>query len=107
MWRERLRRFSKSGLSVARFCEREKVSPASFYQWRRKLAERGAFQQVVLAESEAKRDGDAEVGFVAIDFAGVRVKVPADRVELVRAVVRELVRATGSDGIDSAGETSC
>jgi hypothetical protein len=36
-WRQRFERFSKSGLAVVPFCEREGVSPASFYYWRKKL----------------------------------------------------------------------
>ena len=37
-WRERLRRFDRSGLTVLEFCEREGVSTAGFYAWRRRLA---------------------------------------------------------------------
>ena len=37
-WRDRLRRFASSKLSVVEFCRREKVSAPSFYQWRKKLA---------------------------------------------------------------------
>jgi hypothetical protein len=38
-WRDRLLRFDRSGLSVADFCIDENYSPASFYQWRRRLAD--------------------------------------------------------------------
>jgi hypothetical protein len=38
-WREVLRRQPHSELSVRDFCEREGVSTASFYNWRRRLAE--------------------------------------------------------------------
>jgi len=37
IWSERLRRYSNSSLTVAAFCERERVSVQSFYYWRRKL----------------------------------------------------------------------
>lgn len=37
VWSERIERFNKSGETVAQFCAAEGVSPASFYQWRRKL----------------------------------------------------------------------
>ncbi|MCA9136518.1 MAG: hypothetical protein KDB00_07160, partial [Planctomycetales bacterium] len=37
-WRDRMERFEHSGLTVAEFCKTEKYSVASFYQWRRKLA---------------------------------------------------------------------
>ncbi len=36
-WQQRLHRFRDSGLSVAAFCDREGVSTASFYAWRRRL----------------------------------------------------------------------
>ena len=36
-WRERLARHKKSGLTVAEFCQREGVSTATFYGWKRKL----------------------------------------------------------------------
>lgn len=37
-WRLRLRRQAAGGLSIPEFCEREGVSTASFYAWRRRLA---------------------------------------------------------------------
>lgn len=37
IWSERLRRYVNSGLTVAAFCELERVSVPSFYYWRRKL----------------------------------------------------------------------
>jgi hypothetical protein len=37
-WRLRLRRQAAGGLSIPEFCEREAVSTASFYAWRRRLA---------------------------------------------------------------------
>ena len=36
-WRRRLRRQARSGLSIPAFCDREGVSTASFYAWRRRL----------------------------------------------------------------------
>ena len=38
IWRLRLRRQATGSLSIAEFCERERVSTASFYAWRRRLA---------------------------------------------------------------------
>ena len=37
LWRSRLGRFQSSGLSVTRFCQVERVSMPSFYQWRKRL----------------------------------------------------------------------
>ena len=36
-WIERLQRFERSGQTVARFCEAERISPPSFYLWRKRL----------------------------------------------------------------------
>lgn len=38
-WRRRFERFEDAGTSVQRFCYREQVSVAAFYQWRRKIAQ--------------------------------------------------------------------
>lgn len=37
-WLQRLQRFEKSGLTIARFCARERVSVPTFWYWRRKCA---------------------------------------------------------------------
>jgi transposase-like protein len=36
-WQARLRRFERSGQSVAEFCKAESISAWSLYDWRRKL----------------------------------------------------------------------
>ena len=36
-WNERLARFEEAGQTVARFCQQEGVSSASFYRWRKVL----------------------------------------------------------------------
>ena len=49
-WAERFRRFSELGVTVAEFCDREGVSVATFYNWRRKCK-----------EICVRRDSDAEL----------------------------------------------
>jgi hypothetical protein len=39
VWRRRLRAFDREDTTVAKFCQREGVSQATFYLWRRKLAD--------------------------------------------------------------------
>lgn len=36
-WQAILRRFKKSGLTIAAFCKKEKVSQSAFMDWRRRL----------------------------------------------------------------------
>jgi transposase len=37
-WRERVARWRRSGLSITEFCGRERLSQASFFAWRKRLA---------------------------------------------------------------------
>ncbi len=94
-WRQRFRRFSSSGLTVTKFCEKERVSTPTFYQWRKRLAKgsprkskagkAGSFRRVtVVAASQA----------VSIQLAGgTRIEVCGKDIEAVRTVVGEVVRA--------------
>ena len=98
IWRRRLERFEESGLSVARFCEEEGCSPASFYQWRKRLAEddrgeagdedsRPGFQQITVTVGRP----------LTIELtSGARIEVPPENLEAVRTVVSEVVRAERS-----------
>ena len=106
VWRERLRRFAASGMTVSRFCHAEGVSVPSFYQWRRKLssakaapassapataspasAARPVFQQVVVTP------GAAALAGVRVRLAsGAEIEVAAGHLDAIRAVIGELAR---------------
>jgi hypothetical protein len=81
-------------MTVARFCELERVSLASFYQWRRKLESRSgaaekrrpAFQQVVVTSAVAS-------GLRVRLASGAEIEVAAGDLDVIRAVVGELARA--------------
>lgn len=38
LWRRRLRRQPRSGLTIQQFCQREGISTATFHSWKRRLA---------------------------------------------------------------------
>lgn len=90
-WLDRLRRFSRSNLSVSEFCRREKVSVPSYYQWRRKLAE---------ASSGVDADGQPAT-FIPVQVAssaevqvtfpnGARLTLPTLDHELVRMSIESI-----------------
>jgi transposase-like protein len=54
-WRQRMKRQRESGLSIAEFCRREKVSPHSFHAWKRKLRESGSVRRTSRSAAGAKR----------------------------------------------------
>ena len=98
-WRGRFQRFARSGLAVARFCAKERVSVASFYYWRKMLGPQGrperrpqpvpecddAFQQVTVVP--------AAVGVSIRLPGGAQIEVGSERLDTVRAVIAEVARA--------------
>ena len=94
VWRRRVRRFARAGMTVDCFCEEEGVSASSFYRWRKKLAEgqtppsggrhMPAFQAVRVTA------GDLAVAILLP--GGARLEVPAANLDVVRAVMGELLR---------------
>ena len=103
-WRRRVRRFGRSGLTVVRFCAEEDVSTASFYRWRNRLAEQGLPTPNTGARRWATTSVEQTPGFqpvrvrradtpISIQLpGGVRVEVPVENLDAVRAVLGELLR---------------
>lgn len=109
-WRQRLERFAQSGQTVVQFCQAERVSEASFYQWRRKLA-----PQVSQKSSRAKSSPPA---FRAVEITsprqsattvrlagGIEIELGGD-LGVVGAVVKQLLEAS-SGATRAAGGRSC
>ena len=98
IWGERLERLASSGLSVKEFCAEEQVSVASLYQWRRRLTNSKVDSAGVPSPSfqPVRIVGN---GTVTVDFPDVAtLRVPAERIDAVRAVASELARASRSRG---------
>ena len=93
-WRVRLARHAKSGLTVARFCEREDVAVATFHYWQRKCRGEPAVSELPRAEF-----APVEVvhgSGVTIRFPGGAVmEIPEPREDLLRVLVAAL--AGGSE----------
>jgi hypothetical protein len=109
-WRKRVARFESSSLSVARFCQRERISVASFYYWRKKLADQSPASGAA-GRSHSKAPVFQPVTVVPSAPAlavrlpgGAHLEVPAGDYRTVRVVVRELVR---SGQAFAEGDTAC
>ncbi len=98
VWQRRFQRFSNSGLAVARFCARERVSVAAYYYWRKKLGAQGRRQPTPVR-------GDAFQPVAIVPAAGggsihppggTRIEASAEHLDAVRAVVAEVARADRS-----------
>ena len=90
VWRERLRRFDASRLTVVEFCESEGVSSPSFYQWRKRIA---VAREAVIAGREQRPEPFVPVRWtpsavVEIHLPnGARVCVPPGDNELLRMAI--------------------
>jgi transposase len=94
-WRERVRRWERSGESVRAFCGREGLREPAFFGWRRELARRRQERQAVRAERKrAKPLPPVEsVRFLPVhvaaakradDLVGVEILLEAGRTIRVR-----------------------
>jgi transposase-like protein len=102
-WRKRLGEYRGSGLTVAGFCQREGISTASFYAWRKRLRVTKTAGKEGRPVFEPLRLTPAGTPMAIHLPGGVRVEVPMENLEAVRAVVSEvLARAGVSDGNDAS-----
>lgn len=79
-WRRRLRGFRPALETVAEFCDREGVSVASFYHWRRVLktaASSRSTAAVGAAGNETARGAAAREAIPAMSFVSVEIDPPA------------------------------
>lgn len=80
-WRRRLERFERSSLTVLEFCNREAVSMASYYYWRRQLQASPQTSAVGLATSGPSL-GDLFVPLQVTSSPGRTLDPFADRIEV-------------------------
>jgi hypothetical protein len=101
-WRRRLRAFERCDETVAEFCDREGVSDASFYHWRRVLsaaatretAPRVSFLPVEIAPSPTA-EGNSDARVEVLWPGGVRLLIPCDAPAAIRTVVAALTDGAG------------
>jgi transposase len=72
-WRDRVRRWERSGESVRAFCRRESLRESAFFAWRRELARRREERQAVRAEK--KKHARSSTPAKPVRFLPVRVAV--------------------------------
>jgi hypothetical protein len=101
VWRGRLAKFSKSGLTVPDFCRQEGVSMPSFYQWRKRIEHQRAETMSVRRIKSLKQNSSRPQSFVPVSVPvavstlaeiefpnGVRIRVPAMNAEALRLAIR-------------------
>ena len=126
LWRQRLREFSGSRCTVDAFCRQLGVTTATFYYWRRKVAEAGGSAGAVVpslsvSRKPGRRDGrnrpgkrkaarnfipvtieqsQAASGDVAIRLpSGAQMRIPVSAPEVIAAVVAQVADLRADGGI--------
>lgn len=97
LWAERLARQQRGTLSVAEFCRRERISPPSFYAWRKRLEKD---QRALFVPLELSRAVGPSACGVQIELpGGALVTLPAEAsAELLTTAIRAaMVPATRED----------
>jgi hypothetical protein len=94
-WEVRFGRFRASGLTVARFCERERVSAHTFYYWAKRISSASARTSSSTSDRASRRGRQSvqhtptaavisNVALVRFSCRGaVEVSVPADCLEAI------------------------
>ncbi len=102
MWRRRRREFERGAETVAAFCRRVGVSAATFYGWRRQVAQSSGSNQAShgtqvappLSFLPVQVTGQPQGVIEVVLAGGVRVLVPSGDRESLRLVL-ELVTGAG------------
>ena len=108
VWQQRLQRFEQGDLTVAAFCQAERVSVASFQYWRRILGHRA------VARRQSRPTPMCRHAFLPVEIVstatieihlpnGVRLRMPAGDVATLEAAVAAVARLPAVDG----ERTSC
>ena len=117
-WRQMVRRWARSGISIREFCNREALSAQSFYAWRRVLTQRD--QETGAGAAQPGASGRVETPPELPRFVPVHVIAddsvvsrPAPGIEVVLAsgtlirVPRGVDRQTLADVIAALEQRSC
>ena len=100
-WVARLARYRSSGLSVARFCEQERVAANTFYYWAKRLRPHSAPSpsragQVIPqrhASATPRTGDDMREAMVCFRWqSGMEVLVPADCLAVIRCLAECLAK---------------
>ena len=109
-WTERLERFAQAGQTVVQFCQDERVSQPSFYQWKKKLADQ-ASPTPANSKSSPSAFRAVEVtspsqSATTIRLAnGIEIELGGD-LRVVQAVVKQLLEVPAAATL-AAGGRSC
>jgi hypothetical protein len=113
VWQERLLRFGESGQTINEFCRQEGFSPQSFYLWRKRLAKNsgsvGSANRLTAGQSfvPVRLTATAVMPIIIRLRNGVRVRLPGDNLEALRAGIETAAALPGATSAAAKETTQC
>jgi hypothetical protein len=92
-WRERIAAQERSGISVKRFCEEQRLTEQSFYVWRKRLRKQQPMRFALVETGGAGQDGAMEAALELVLATGERLRIGADVDPMALRKVLEALRA--------------
>lgn len=92
-WRERITQQERSGLSVHRFCEEQRLTEQAFYAWRKRLQKQQPMRFAVVETGPAQQPSATETGLELVLATGERLRISAGVDPALLRTVLEVLRA--------------
>jgi hypothetical protein len=113
VWQQRLLRFEKSRQTINEFCRQEGFSPQSFYLWRKRLGKNtgpiGSASRLTAGQSfvPVRLTATAALPIIIRLTNGVRVRLPSDNIEALRAGIETAAVLPGATSAAGKERTRC
>jgi len=92
-WHERIAAQERSGISVKRFCEEQRLTEQSFYMWRKRLRKQRPMRFALVETGGAGQEGAVESGLELVLATGERLRIGAGVDLMTLRRVLETLRA--------------
>ena len=92
-WRERIAAQERSGMSIKRFCEEQRVTEQSFYVWRKRLRKQQPMRFALVETGGAGQESAMEAALELVLATGERLRIGAGVNPAALRSVLEALRA--------------
>ena len=77
VWQERIAAQERSGISVKRFCEEQRLTEQSFYVWRKRLRQQQPMRFALVETRGVEQDGAMKAALELVLATGERLRIGA------------------------------
>jgi hypothetical protein len=92
-WAERIAQQERSGLTVQKFCEEQRLTEQSFYLWRKRFRKQPPMRFALVETGPAQRQLGTETGLELVLATGERLRISTGVDPTMLRTVLEVLRA--------------